>query len=295
MDKFIDEYMNYLIAERRLSQNTIQAYSTDLIEFISFLGCEGLGDFKGRGREDILNYLTLIRERGLSTSSLMRRLASIKGLYRFLVRENYINKDPSEIIEVVRREKKLPHVLSSEEIETLLNQPDSNSSLGLRDKAMLELLYATGLRVTELISLPLGAVNLQVGYLMTMGKGGKERIVPVGELALEMLKTYLAVARPVIVGPYENRFLFANKYGQKMTRQGFWKIIKKYAAKASFSQEISPHSLRHSFATHLLERGADLRSVQEMLGHANISTTQIYTHILKSRMRELFKRFHPRG
>lgn len=295
MYELLDEYLNYLIAERRLSQNTIQAYSADLIEFITFLKCEGLHDFKEKGKEDIFNYLTKLRKKGLSSSSLMRRLASIKGLYRFLLRENYINNNPSGIIEVAKREKKLPKVLSLQEVESLLDQPDEKTPLGMRDKAMLELLYATGLRVSELIALPLSAVNLQVGYLLTMGKGGKERIVPVGELAIAMLKAYLAAARADNTGHLDSRYLFVNKYGKRMTRQAFWKIIKKYALKAGIGKEISPHSLRHSFATHLLEKGADLRSVQEMLGHADISTTQIYTHILKSRMGELFKRFHPRA
>jgi len=292
MNEFISTYVDFLKIEKRQSPNTIASYQYDINYFASYLLDIKLNDVC---TSDVRSFLIFLREKGLASSTVARFLSSIKSFYRYLVIEKLILDNPIEIIDSPRPWRKLPNVLSTEEIDALIAAPDIKTSGGLRDLAMLELLYATGLRVTELISLKLSAVDLSVGYLRTLGKGSKERVVPFGDAAKIAIEDYILRVRPSLSKNTQSTDLFLTRRGTAMTRQGFWKILKKYITKAKISGNVSPHTLRHAFATHLLERGADLRSVQQMLGHSDISSTQIYTHILKERMREVHDRFHPRG
>jgi len=291
----VNEFVDYLAVEKRLSPNTLEAYQRDLISFVSYLGCTSNRSLGEMGPEDILSYLSSLRERGLSNSSIARHLVTLRQFYHFLITEKSEERDPTANIEFPTLWKKLPHVLNYQEVEALLNQPDRRTPLGIRDAAMLELLYATGIRVSELISLTLRDINLEAGYLISYGKGGKERIIPMGEYAIQRLQDYLDGVRTRYFRGSRSAVLFLNRSGKKLTRQGLWKIIKKYARAAGIKKEITPHTLRHSFATHLLAGGADLRSVQKMLGHADISTTQIYTHLTKEKLRELYDKYHPRS
>ena len=292
MNEFISTYADFLKIEKRQSANTIASYQHDINYFASYLLDKKLNDVN---TGDVRSFLVFLREKGLASSTVARYLSSIKSFYRYLFIEKLILDNPIEIIDSPSPWRKLPNVLSTEEIDNLIAAPDIQTSGGLRDLAMLELLYATGLRVTELISLKLGTVDLNVGYLRTMGKGSKERVVPFGDAARIAIENYILKVRPSLSKKTQSTDLFLTRRGTAMTRQGFWKILKKYITKAKISGNVSPHTLRHAFATHLLERGADLRSVQQMLGHSDISSTQIYTHILKERMREVHDRFHPRG
>ena len=292
MNEFISTYTDFLKIEKRQSPNTITSYRHDINYFASYLLSKKLNDVN---TDDVRSFLIFLREKGLATSTVARYLSSIKSFYRYLFIEKLILNNPIEIIDSPCPWRKLPNVLSAEEVDALIAAPDIKTSAGLRDHAMLELLYATGLRVTELISLKLSDVDLSVGYLRTLGKGSKERVVPFGDAARIAIENYILRVRPSVSQKTESTDLFLTRRGTTMTRQGFWKILKKYITKAKISGNVSPHTLRHAFATHLLERGADLRSVQQMLGHSDISSTQIYTHILKERMREVHDRFHPRG
>ena len=292
MNEFISTYTDFLKIEKRQSPNTITSYRHDINYFASYLLSKKLNDVN---TDDVRSFLIFLREKGLATSTVARYLSSIKSFYRYLYTEKLILNNPIEIIDSPCPWRKLPNVLSAEEVDALIAAPDIKTSAGLRDHAMLELLYATGLRVTELISLKLSDVDLSVGYLRTLGKGSKERVVPFGDAARIAIENYILRVRPSVSQKTESTDLFLTRRGTTMTRQGFWKILKKYITKAGISGNVSPHTLRHAFATHLLERGADLRSVQQMLGHSDISSTQIYTHILKERMREVHDRFHPRG
>ncbi|MDN5311399.1 MAG: integrase/recombinase XerD [Thermoanaerobacteraceae bacterium] len=236
-----------------------------------------------------------MHKKGKASSSISRACAAIKSFYHFLVMERLIEKDPTLNLDTPKLEHRLPRVLTLNEVEQLLNQPDTSVIWGFRDKTMLELLYATGIRVSELILIKVEDLNVEMGFLRCFGKGSKERIVPVGSVALKYLDIYINEVRPKFLKEQDNGILFLNHLGKGLTRQGFWKIIRKYAQKAGIEKHITPHTLRHSFATHLLENGADLRSVQEMLGHADISTTQIYTHITRSKIKEVYDRTHPRA
>lgn len=295
MESYVNEFINYLAVERGLAQNTLESYGRDLRQFQTFLQTSQMDIVKDSSRNTILGYLNTLQNRGRAVSTISRNLAAIKSFYQYLVRERYLEKDPSANLESPKLEKKLPKILSITEVEELLKQPNVFLPTGLRDKAMLELLYATGIRVSELISLNISDINLDMGYIKCYGKGAKERIVPLGSIAAKCVQEYIAKGRNKLVRTYEESALFVNHHGNRLTRQGFWKIIKKYAQEASITKEITPHTLRHSFATHLLENGADLRSVQEMLGHADISTTQIYTHVTKNRLKEVYDRAHPRA
>lgn len=292
-DRYIDEYLNYLTVEKGLSLNTLEAYSRDIYRFLDSL--KDGKDLLSAEPEDVLNYLKGLREGGLKTRSYVRALVALRGLYKYLLMEGYLKKIPTSRIDIPRFHKKLPGVLTIKEVEALLNAPDTQKAKGFRDKAMLELLYATGLRVSELLSLRVDSVNIQVGYIISLGKGSKERVVPTGEMALMWLKEYMEGARALFLKSSSAPFIFLNPSGRRMSRQGFWKIIRGYARRLNINKPITPHTLRHSFATHLLEKGADLRSVQTMLGHADISTTQIYTHINRERLKEIHRQFHPRG
>ncbi|PKM47534.1 MAG: site-specific tyrosine recombinase XerD [Firmicutes bacterium HGW-Firmicutes-8] len=295
MKSLVDEFIHYLAVERGLADNTLDSYNRDLNQFLGFLEKERVKDLHEATRNIIMAYMLCLQKRGRATATVSRHLAALKSFYHFLLREKYIEKDPTANLESPKIEKRLPRILTVNEVEMLLTQPEGVKPAGMRDKAMLELLYATGIRVTELISLDTLHINLDMGYIRCFGKGSKERIVPVGSFARKCVNEYLAKGRVKLVKNYSEQALFVNQHGRRLTRQGFWKIIKKYARWAGIAKEITPHTLRHSFATHLLENGADLRSVQEMLGHADITTTQIYTHLTKGHLREVYAKSHPRA
>lgn len=295
MATLIDQFIGYLGNERGLALNTLESYSRDLKQYQEFLEKGGSETLVSASQSTIVAYLMYLRKQGKATATIARRLAALKAFYHFLIKENVVDRDPTDALASPKLERKLPKVLTVEEVDLLLAQPDTKSPHGLRDKAMLELLYATGIRVSELTSLNIGDVDLQEAVVRCRGKGSKERLVPMGTMAVNALSAYISQGRPKIIQDPKEKALFVNHHGSRLTRQGFWKIVKKYAAQAGIRKEITPHTLRHSFATHLLENGADLRAVQEMLGHADISTTQIYTHITKSRLKDVYSRTHPRA
>ncbi|MCM8763218.1 MAG: site-specific tyrosine recombinase XerD [Candidatus Omnitrophica bacterium] len=294
MREFVELFLNYLSVERNLAKNTIFSYKRDLHCFMDYLESLHINALSKTTKENITNFMLYQKDRGLSVNSIARRLAAIKVFYRFLVRERILSTDPTSLMESPKLWKKIPSVLSLNEIDSLLNCPNLKDKQGIRDRAILETMYATGMRVSEVTDLKLEDVNLDVGFLRCLGKGSKERIIPLGRKAIEILNKYLKESRPKLLGKKDCPYLFLNRFGKRISRQSLWKIIKKYAREAKIKTQIRPHVLRHSFATHLLERGADLRSVQEMLGHADISTTQIYTHINKDRLKTIHKTYHPR-
>jgi integrase/recombinase XerD len=295
MDDLIDEYINYLLIEKGCSPHTIEAYGRDLGSFIAHVRAGGLSRVQEVAPELILSHLAEQRGKGLSSKSVNRSLAAIRGFYKFLIREGRVQQNPLANIDRAKDWMDLPDTLSREEMARLLTQFNVIGAAAVRDKAMLELLYATGIRVSELIGLTMNAVNWQVGYLLVMGKGGKERIVPLGRCAYDCLYQYVENVRAEYLRKKQTDIVFLNKSGDGLTRQGFWKIVKKYAERAGLTKRVHPHTFRHSFATHLIEGGADLRSVQIMLGHADISTTQTYTHITRKRLKDVHRKYHPRG
>ncbi len=295
MHHLIDEYLNFLAIEKGASRNTLEGYSRDLNRYAAFIGDLNLGEMQEIGPEELISYLAHLRADGLAANSVNRALAAIRGLYTYLLRAGKLESTPVAHVELARVWMRLPDVLSREEMGLLLMQPGSATPAALRDTAMLELMYATGVRVSELIDLTVNSINWQVGYLVAMGKGGKERIVPLGQTAYDQVKRYGEAARPLLLKGRHSDRLFLNRSGAGLTRQGFWKIVKKYAEQANLGKKVHPHTFRHSFASHLLEGGADLRSVQIMLGHADISTTQIYTHVTRDRLKEVHRKYHPRG
>ncbi len=296
MKKLINEFINYLSVERNLAMNTLESYGRDLRQYSQYLEGDA-GALDTATRQTVVDYMMHLQRQGKATATIARRLAALKAFYQFLMRQKYVNEDPTANLESPKLEKRLPKVLSIREVELLLQQPNSGQGSGLRDRAMLELLYATGIRVSELVKLNIQDVNLELGYIKCQSeRNSKERIVPMGSLAIRSCREYLEAGRPRLVKDLNENSLFVNHHGRRLTRQGFWKIVKKYADDAKIDKEITPHTLRHSFATHLLENGADLRSVQEMLGHADISTTQIYNQLAtKGRIREVYARTHPRA
>ena len=291
-DLLADQFINHLRVERGLSKNTIEAYSRDLRRFLQFLEQKNLSPLRVT-QDHVTAYMASL-EGTLSIRSAARNLSALKMFFRFLVSDERIEQSPVRLLNTPKIPHKLPEVLTHEEVDLLLSKPDSSNPRGQRDKAMLELLYATGLRVSELIGLGTTGVNLEAGFVRTLGKGSKERMVPMGAKALEAVKEYLEDGRIRFLKGRSSGFLFLNTRGNPLTRQGFWKIIKQYGLAAGINKRITPHSLRHSFATHLLEFGADLRSVQIMLGHADISTTQIYTHVTRERLKQVHEKHHPR-
>jgi integrase/recombinase XerD len=291
MDALIKEFSEYLRIEKRNSPHTVAGYCRDLRRFARFFSDT---EVSGLTTADIRGFLLILRDDGLSPSSIARSLSSIKSFFRYLCQDKQLKDNPAEILETPRKWRKLPHVLSLADVDKLLSCPDINTVIGLRDQAMLEVLYATGMRVSELISVKGHNLDLVAGCLRTMGKGSKERIVPIGMVARRSVEDYLLNSRPVLAKGQKVEELFLTRRAQAMTRQGFWKILKVYVKLSNIKANVSPHTLRHAFATHLLDRGADLRSVQQMLGHADISTTQIYTHVLEKRMLEVHDQFHPR-
>lgn len=292
----MESFLHYLAVERGLAQNTLASYKIDINQYIDYLRQQGVHQLHQTSKNNIIGYLMQLQSTGKAPATISRRLAALKTLYRFMVNEGLMVNDPAANLESPRLHQRLPQVLTFQEVEELLNQPQLDTPTGTRDKAMLELLYATGIRVSELVMLDMEHVNLEVGFIRCFGKGSKERIVPLGSLAVNSVREYIAVGRVKLTkGKKDELSLFVNQHGRRLTRQGFWKIIKKYARKGKIGKPITPHTLRHSFATHLLENGADLRSVQEMLGHADITTTQIYTHLTKSRLKEVYSQTHPRA
>ncbi len=293
--RYLTLFLDSLSVEHGLSRNTIEAYGRDLKRFLTFLRRHNT-PLLTAPPSSIVAFLTSLKEDGLSPRSYARALVAIRRFYLFLKREKLIEKSPASLLEMPNFLKKLPQILSLDEVEKLLGAPNSATPLGLRDRSMLETLYATGLRVTELVSLRLNDLNFQVGYITAFGKGSKERIVPLGENAILWLRRYLDTARSSILKMRESDHLFVTARGGRMTRQNFWALIKRYGLLCGInSEKIKPHTVRHSFATHIMERGADLRFVQALLGHADISTTQIYTHLKTERLKELHVKHHPRG
>jgi integrase/recombinase XerD len=292
----LKDYMHYMLVEKGLSQNTIVSYERDLKSYIKYLQkVEQLSSLAEVTRLHIIGFLQGLKDANKSSKTMARHIASVRSFHQFLLRERVLERDPSVHIETPQGERKLPKVLSVAEVEALLDAPKQGGAFGLRDKAMLELLYATGLRVSELIQLDISDVHLTMGFVRCLGKGRKERIIPLGNLAIEAVGRYIERGRRELLGKNATDALFLNLRGERLSRQGFWKILKGMAKEARIEKELTPHTLRHSFATHLLENGADLRAVQEMLGHADISTTQIYTHVSKARMKDVYKQFHPRA
>lgn len=296
MEQVLKNFLHHLAAERGLAKNTLDSYRIDINQYFTYLKQQGIGQVQQTSQNHILGHLMQLQNTGRAPATISRRLAAIKTLYRYMVNEGLIKSDPAANLESPRLGQRLPLVLTCQEVEALLNQPQPNTPTGMRDKAMLELLYATGIRVSELVMLDLDDVNLEVAFVRCNGRGSKERIVPLGSLAVAAVREYIEVGRVRLTkGKRDEKSLFVNQHGRRLTRQGFWKIVKKYARKGKIGKPITPHTLRHSFAIHLLENGADLRSVQEMLGHADITTTQIYTHLTKSRIKEVYSQSHPRA
>jgi len=293
-DALLDRYIDFLMVEKGLAAQTIEAYSRDLVRYISFLVESGRATVSEADTPLILKYLISMRKDGLNARSRARHLVSIRGFYRFLAHEEILPSDPSRLIDLPKSGLKLPDVLTIDEVKRLLDAPDPKKPSGCRDAAMLELLYAAGLRVSELITLKLQDVNLTAGYVRVFGKGAKERVVPIGQYAQEKIRRFITGARQALLKDHISATLFVARAGKPLSRQGFWKLIKRYGLRAGLRKVITPHTLRHSFASHLLEGGADLRAVQTMLGHADIATTQIYTHVARDHLKYLHQKFHPR-
>lgn len=293
MEDALKGFLNYIAVEKGLSKNSLDAYKRDIEGFISFLKKKGYRDLEVK-RPALIRYLSELRERDLAISSIARKTSALRTFYRFLILEGLVRADPTADLQIPKGWLRLPRTLTLTEVETLLRQPGENSTRGIRDSAMLELLYAAGLRVSELVKVRLAEINLDVGYIVTLGKGSKQRVIPISDIAVDKIKKYLREARPPLLKGKASPYLFVTSSGREMTRQGFWKKLKAYARSAGIKGSISPHILRHSFASHLLEGGADLRSVQMMLGHADISTTQIYTHVSRERLKKVHQEHHPR-
>ncbi len=287
-DQWVDRFIQYIRIEKGLSANTVGAYSRDLTLYLEYLDKR---DVLGVGATGVSAFLSFLYDHGLKARSAARALSAVRGLYRFLILDGATEENPTSAVDVPKAWKPLPHFLTFDEVDRLLGAPDVSGPRGLRDRAMLEVLYATGLRVSELVALTMDSVDLENGFVRSMGKGSKERIVPLGETAAEAVRDYIDRGRPKKTSPS----LFLNYRGQALTRGGFWLILRGHGKRAKIEKKVTPHMLRHSFATHLLERGADLRSVQMMLGHADISTTQIYTHVIRERLKQIYQDHHPRA
>ncbi len=294
MEALARDFIDFLEKEKGLSDNTLQSYRRDIEQYMGYLGELNITQIKNTNKTTIIAYLLNLQKKGRATSTISRNLASIRSYYQYLNKIHLIDSDPTTNLESPKVEKKLPQVLSTKEVELLLEQPKCVDLKGYRDKAMLELLYATGIRVTELISLNMEDINLEMSFIRCKG-ATKERIIPIGSIALTALSNYITKSRNLLLLNPNDNALFVNCNGKRLTRQGFWKIIKIYKNQAKINKEITPHTLRHSFAAHLLENGADLKSIQEMLGHSDISSTQIYTQIAKNRIKEVYKKTHPRA
>lgn len=295
MEQAVTAFLSYLRVEKGLSANTLAAYGRDLKKFVAFADARGRAAPGSVSRDDVVDFLGSLYKRKLDSRSVARHVVSIRGFFRFAVAEGWIREAPTENLESPKGWKRLPSHLSVDEVDRLLAQPEVATPLGLRDKAMLDLLYSTGLRVSELATLRVSDLQMEMGCVRCVGKGSKERLVPVGKQALATVRNYLRDARPKLLRRGPSPFLFLSRLGSRMSRVALWMIVSRYGKQAGLRRRLSPHKLRHSFATHLLERGADLRSVQLMLGHADISTTQIYTHVVQERLKQIYKAHHPRA
>lgn len=293
----LEDYLHFLRIERQLADNTLTSYQKDLVDYIkSVLETQKLHTLDKVERQHILVHLRKLKEEGKSARTIARHISSIRSFHQFLLREKVASTDPTIHLELPQIDQKLPNFLSVEELTNLLNSIDLSKPQGVRDLAMFEIMYASGMRISECLNLDLEDLHLTMGFVRVFGKGGKERIIPLGGAAIRACKTYLEEARPKLLKQAERTdAIFISQRGKRLTRQGTWKLLNKHVANAGIQKDITPHVLRHSFATHLIENGADLRAVQEMLGHADISTTQIYTHVSKKRLKEVYKEFHPRA
>lgn len=298
MEDWIEEYLHFLKIERGLSANTIESYQRDLKQYQHYLEQEKITDLTQVDRYVITTFLHQLKNEGKSSATLTRMITSLRRFHQFLRQEKKLDHDPMQHIETPKKAQTLPKTLSIQEVEKLIETPDTSTILGIRDRTILEVMYATGMRVSELVNLKMEDLHLTLGLIQTIGKGDKERIIPLGDLALQWLERYLEESRPALLNKkatVEVPYVFLNHHGQGFTRQGIWKNLRKLVQLAGIKQTVTPHTLRHSFATHLLENGADLRIVQELLGHADISTTQIYTHITKQRMTKVYQEHFPRA
>ncbi|WP_313891037.1 site-specific tyrosine recombinase XerD [Psychrobacillus sp.] len=293
----LEDYLHFLRIERQLASNTLVSYKKDLLDYLKHIfEMQQLHTLDEVERQHIVLHLRTLKNEGKTPRTISRHISSIRSFHKFLIRERVTNQDPTIHLELPQLDQKLPHFLSVEELTILLNGIDLSKAQGVRDLAMFELMYASGMRISECLNLDLEDLHLTMGFVRCFGKGGKERIIPLGGAAINACTNYIEEARAKLVKPTEKTdALFINQRGKRLTRQGIWKLLKAHAMNAGIQKEITPHVLRHSFATHLIENGADLRAVQEMLGHSDISTTQIYTHVSKTRLKEVYKKFHPRA
>jgi integrase/recombinase XerD len=295
LDQLADQYIKQLIVEKGLAAKTVEAYASDLTFFLGFLKRQRIQDIGQADTAAILKYVIELRKAGRNARTRARHIVTLRGFFQYLHQTGILSVNPAKLVDLPKSGLKLPEVLDVKQVDRLLNMPDTNTPIGLRDAAMLELIYAAGLRVSELVSLKVAVVNLEAGFVRVLGKGGKERIVPIGRKAIQGIRAYIDHGRPQQLRKVTSHYLFVARAGRPMTRQGFWKLLRRYALAAGIEQRVTPHSLRHSFASHLLEGGADLRAVQTMLGHVDIATTQIYTHVAQKRLIELHRKYHPRG
>lgn len=294
METLVQKFIYFLEKDKRLSLNTLQSYRRDIEQYVTYLHDINLNNISNTNKTTVIAYLLHLQKKGRATSTISRNLASIRSFYQYLSKCKIIDHDPTAELESPKVEKKLPQILSTQEVELLLEQPKCVDLKGYRDKAMLELLYATGIRVSELISIDVPDINLDMAFIRC-NKGTRERMIPIGSISIAALHDYLNKSRGLLIQNSEEKALFVNINGRRLTRQGFWKIIKQYKNQAKINKDITPHTLRHSFAAHLLENGADLRSIQEMLGHSDISSTQVYAQIAKNKIKEIYKKTHPRA
>ena len=294
MEDLVLKFLTFLEKDKRLSLNTLQSYRRDIEQYITYLSGIKIHNIANTNKTTVITYLLHLQKKGRATSTISRNLASIRSFYQYLTKNGVIDGDPTEELESPKVEKKLPQILSTKEVELLLDQPKCDDLKGFRDKAMLELLYATGIRVSELICLNVTDINVDMGFIKC-NKGTRERMIPIGSLSIQAINEYMSKSRGLLIQRNDEKALFVNVNGKRLTRQGFWKIIKQYKNLAKINKDITPHTLRHSFAAHLLENGADLRSIQEMLGHSDISSTQVYAQIAKNRIKEVYKKTHPRA
>ena len=295
-DALLDTFLVHLTVEKGLTPRTAEVYSRDLHRFYQYLSTQDISDIRQAGSRHVVGFLSVLHKQGISTRTQSRVLTALRGLYRFLQRENELSgKNPTALLHLPKFGRPLPHVPSQEQVNALLSVPDAATPLGMRNQTMLEVLYATGLRVSELVQLTVSQVNREAGFVRVRGKGNRERLVPLGTRALSQLQHYLNTVRPGLLKHRSSDYIFLTRSGKRLTRQAFWCITKRYAKQSPEGSPLSPHSFRHAFATHLLEGGADLRAVQSMLGHVDIATTQIYTHVASARLREVHRKYHPRG
>ena len=295
MNEEINDYLHYLTIERGLSLNTRKSYERDLLQYLHYLEDEQITSWQDVDRYVVINYLEKMHDEKKASATVTRMITSLRRFHQFLRQERLTDHDPMQHIDTPKKVQKLPSTLSLTEVERLIETPDTTKNLGIRDRAILEVMYATGMRVSELVGLKLSDLHLSLGLVQTLGKGDKERIIPLGDYAIQWLERYLDEARPLLVANPSETHVFVNHHGTGLSRQGIWKNLKQLVREAGINKEVTPHTLRHSFATHLLENGADLRTVQELLGHADISTTQIYTHITKKRLTDVYKQHFPRA